>query len=358
LLDEIGELHPGSRIAGVTSLAKRFGVARATAERVLNELARQGYVRQVPGSGTYVADRRTRRVAVLTYQAADSPSFYGPVIDALTTELRQQGHDVRVLCRVIDGSEPHGPSLDRVRQLDAQAYATVGIMNTPYLEELARLGTAIVAADYRPMSLRIDSVAIASMRSGYLATRALLLAGRSRVCYLGVRRARGVEAEEEEPDATAQRIGFERAHAEVGMTVPDGRIRTVGFKQQVDASWFMSDESGAPDGIVCFDDKIADELCEQLRARGRAVPGDVAIVACGGNQKKVSVFRVDPAEMGRIAARMLSERLSWPDLPVRDYLIWPDYYDGGTVPAAASEYILSLLQPCAPALEISEAQVR
>jgi len=48
-------------------------------------------------------------------------------------------------------------------------------------EELARLARALVAVDYRPMSLRVDSVTVASMRSAYLATRALLVAGRRRL---------------------------------------------------------------------------------------------------------------------------------------------------------------------------------
>ena len=73
------------------------------------------------------------------------------------------------------------------------------------------------------------------------------------------------------------------------------------------------------------------------------MPEDVAVIACGGQRKTVSLFLVDPAEMGRVAASLLSERLAWPELPARDYEIWPDYYDGGTVPQAASAYIASLL---------------
>ena len=354
LLQEIRALQPGRRIAGVTSLAKRFGVARATAERVLNELARQGWVRQVPGSGTYVADRRAKRVAVLAHSPLEEPSgFYTLVVQELMRQLEDQGHDAQLLCRLLDGSEPDGPSLDRVRPLEADAYATIGIMNTPYLEELAKLGGAIVATDYQPMSLRVDSVAVASMRCGYLATRALMVAGRSRVCYLGFRRMLGSRKQEEEVDSTAQRIGFERAHAETGLAVPRERIIIAEHGRHAEALQPLLDGPESPDGVVCFADGSASQVCQRIRATGRAVPGDVAVVACGGQKKDVSLFLVDPVEMGRIGARMLSERLSWPSRPARDYLIWPDYYDGKTVPPAATEYIQSVLQT--PNLDTSKA---
>ena len=354
LLQEIRALQPGRRITGVTSLAKRFGVARATAERVLNELARQGWVRQVPGSGTYVADRRAKRVAVLTHSPLEEPSaFYTLVVQELMRQLEDQGHDAQLLCRLLDGSEPDGPSLDRVRQLEADAYATIGIMNTPYLEELAKLGGAIVATDYQPMSVRVDSVAVASMRCGYLATRALMVAGRSRVCYLGFRRMLGSRQQDEEVDSTAQRIGFERAHAETGLAVPRERIIIAEHGRHAEALQPLLDGPESPDGVVCFADGIASQVCQRIRATGRTVPEDVAVVACGGQKKDVSLFLVDPVEMGRIGARMLSERLSWPSRPARDYLIWPDYYDGKTVPPAATEYLQSVLQT--PNLDTSKA---
>ncbi|HUW81486.1 MAG TPA: GntR family transcriptional regulator [Phycisphaerae bacterium] len=339
LLQEISGLQPGSRVPGVTALAERFGVARATAERVLNELARQGYVRQVPGSGTFVADRHIKKVAVLSYELpSEEGRFYTQVGRALTEELQNQGHNVHLLRRTEQAA--HGPDLQQVRDARADAFATLGIMSAPYLEELARLSRALVAVDYRPMSLRVDSVTVASMRSAYLATRALLVAARRRLCYLGVRRGAGYE----EADTFAQRMGFERAHSEAGLDVPQYRIVVAPYFEQVDAVRAHLEGPEACDGVVCFDEEAGSQLCATLRNMGRNVPADVAVIACGGQGRLVSEFLVDPAEMGRVAGKMLSERLSFPDQPPHDYELWPRYHDGGTVPPEADAYIRSVMK--------------
>ncbi len=53
-----GSLPPGARVPSEHELVRRFGVARMTANRALNELAAEGLIVRAPGSGTYVAERR------------------------------------------------------------------------------------------------------------------------------------------------------------------------------------------------------------------------------------------------------------------------------------------------------------
>ncbi|TXR99939.1 GntR family transcriptional regulator [Streptomyces sp. col6] len=52
---ESGELAPGDRVPSTREITKRWGVAMATATKVLTELRREGMVRAVPGVGTVVA---------------------------------------------------------------------------------------------------------------------------------------------------------------------------------------------------------------------------------------------------------------------------------------------------------------
>jgi DNA-binding transcriptional regulator YhcF (GntR family) len=53
-----GELRPGDRVPSTRAIVREWGVAMATATRVLTMLRREGLVRAVPGSGTVVSDRR------------------------------------------------------------------------------------------------------------------------------------------------------------------------------------------------------------------------------------------------------------------------------------------------------------
>ncbi|GHG96035.1 TetR/AcrR family transcriptional regulator C-terminal domain-containing protein [Streptomyces rubradiris] len=52
---EAGELAPGDRVPSTREITKQWGVAMATATKVLTELRREGMVRAVPGVGTVVA---------------------------------------------------------------------------------------------------------------------------------------------------------------------------------------------------------------------------------------------------------------------------------------------------------------
>ncbi|MFI9274343.1 TetR/AcrR family transcriptional regulator C-terminal domain-containing protein [Kitasatospora sp. NPDC052896] len=51
---EAGELAPGDRVPSTREITRRWGVAMATATRVLTELRHEGLVRAVPGVGTVV----------------------------------------------------------------------------------------------------------------------------------------------------------------------------------------------------------------------------------------------------------------------------------------------------------------
>lgn len=61
-----GELAPGDRVPSTRQIVARYGVAMATATKVLAELRRRGLVRAAPGVGTVVVApaRRTRRPVV------------------------------------------------------------------------------------------------------------------------------------------------------------------------------------------------------------------------------------------------------------------------------------------------------
>ncbi|MEV7616326.1 TetR/AcrR family transcriptional regulator C-terminal domain-containing protein [Streptomyces sp. NPDC089799] len=64
---ETGELRPGDRVPSTRAITQRWGVAMATASRVLAALRQEGLVRAVPGVGTVVcavpSARRERNAA-------------------------------------------------------------------------------------------------------------------------------------------------------------------------------------------------------------------------------------------------------------------------------------------------------
>ncbi|MFJ3746475.1 GntR family transcriptional regulator [Streptomyces albidoflavus] len=55
---ESGEMEPGERVPGENTLMAHYGVARETARKALDELAKVGLITKVRGSGTYVREER------------------------------------------------------------------------------------------------------------------------------------------------------------------------------------------------------------------------------------------------------------------------------------------------------------
>ncbi|MEU6092749.1 TetR/AcrR family transcriptional regulator C-terminal domain-containing protein [Streptomyces sp. NPDC047085] len=69
---ETGELAPGDRVPSTREITKQWGVAMATATKVLTELRREGMVRAVPGVGT-VVEAPGRPVRTARSAAASRP---------------------------------------------------------------------------------------------------------------------------------------------------------------------------------------------------------------------------------------------------------------------------------------------
>src|SRR3978361_191978 len=67
---DAGELAPGERVPSTRGIVAEFGVAMATASKVLATLRRDGVVRVVPGVGTVVARPATPARAPGTARAS------------------------------------------------------------------------------------------------------------------------------------------------------------------------------------------------------------------------------------------------------------------------------------------------
>ncbi|MEU2503323.1 TetR/AcrR family transcriptional regulator C-terminal domain-containing protein [Streptomyces sp. NPDC007863] len=73
---ESGELAPGERVPSTREITRQWGVAMATATRVLTELRHEGLVRAVPGVGTVVSapERATAPAPAPTAPAPPAPA--------------------------------------------------------------------------------------------------------------------------------------------------------------------------------------------------------------------------------------------------------------------------------------------
>ncbi|AGZ43582.1 TetR/AcrR family transcriptional regulator C-terminal domain-containing protein [Actinoplanes friuliensis] len=90
-----GELAPGDRIASTRQLTERYGIAMATATKVLSTLREQGLVRAVPGVGTVVTTQAVtpdaapdrERVVRAAVTIADAEGLAGLTMRRLAAEV-------------------------------------------------------------------------------------------------------------------------------------------------------------------------------------------------------------------------------------------------------------------------------
>lgn len=54
-LIEEGKLKPGDKIMSESELCEKYNISRITARRAIDDLAKEGYLRKVPGKGTFVS---------------------------------------------------------------------------------------------------------------------------------------------------------------------------------------------------------------------------------------------------------------------------------------------------------------
>lgn len=128
---ETGELAPGDRVPSTREITRRWGVAMATATKVLTRLRHEGLVRAVPGVGTVVATpNRPRRPS--------SPSRSHP-----TTPRKVPDHALTA-ARIVSTA---------IAVADAEGLAAVSMRRVA-----AELGVATMSL-YRHVSDKVDLLA-------------------------------------------------------------------------------------------------------------------------------------------------------------------------------------------------------
>src|SRR5919197_23008 len=75
-----GAYPPGERLPSIPALTERFGVAKQTVQRAIDQLRLEGAVITKPGSGTYVRGTRRRHAQL-------SRGRYGRATDQITARL-------------------------------------------------------------------------------------------------------------------------------------------------------------------------------------------------------------------------------------------------------------------------------
>lgn len=310
LAAEIAEKYqPGEALATVQSLSERFGVSVATIRNALLILSKDGIVESIHGSGTYVRDvSHLKHIALLTQMDAANfhkMYFFWRMIQHANDLLERKGIPVRCYTGYgqIGKRPPEKVSLDFLHALQSNSFmgvVAIGVCDHTHLVPLLKKHqvpcVGLSGSDFF-VGVNFDKF----IRSGLeeLATQ-----GRKRVAVFANQLSSQDFPRYIQQQALA--LGLEIRPEWIQTDLVAGRNDGwTAFK----ALW--SGFGAKPDGMLCLDDVLFNDMFMALVELGVQVPAQLAIV-CHSNHGSglhypipITQFEFSPEEQAEMVVDAL-----------------------------------------------------
>jgi DNA-binding LacI/PurR family transcriptional regulator len=321
------------RVKTIADIARIAGVSKATVSRALNDstlisvetrervraIAQQhGF--EMNATARSLSRRQTNVIALATYpykpfgpleqQPSESAArdrlpdtFMLEVMSGLVTGLHAHGYDMLVAQISDDDSGWISRYLDAGR-VDGFVLMSAEC-NARHLEELELRGAPFVVWGLDSTSHTFSTVSGDSYAGGRIATQHLLNGGRRRIAFIG-----GPDMEQEAQDRYR---GYSAALRAAYLPVDESLV-TYGWYSSESAAVRMRAllaEHDDIDAVFACSDVMAISVIEELRAVGRRVPEDVAVV--GYDDIALAAHANPPLttvrQSGPLAGRLLADSL-------------------------------------------------
>jgi DNA-binding transcriptional regulator YhcF (GntR family) len=262
---ENGQFPASSRLPSVRTLAKRFQASPNTISKVVSRLMESGLCTARRGVGLFVRSLPSRKLTLLVGNTSPraGSDLDGYIESRLGERLAAEGIDIERY-HVTGDDPPYGPAVERVRK-PGRVIVTIGCTHEPHLKAVADLRRPLLAIGHCPNRTAASSIVANSFRSGYLAARHLIKAGRRRIAYVGrVRRIRQVTLPESE--SLKELAGVQCAFMEEGLQLRNDLI----FSDLADVSARAGDLSEQPDAVIMPDSDDVESI-QAIKALGSSI---------------------------------------------------------------------------------------
>lgn len=227
--------------------------------------------------------------------------FYSVVLQGVEEVCREEGVSLSLLS-VGTGD----PVVAWIRRHEPDALVVAGYFNEDILSEFRACELPIVLTDH--FSSDLFSVNDDNIGGAWLATNHLIERGRNRIAM--------ISGPEEHHSVRLRNRGYRKALFDAGrLADPDLEVAVDPSLDHDEASVLamrrLLDLPKRPDGVFVYNDATALCAMEECKARGIAIPGDIAFVgyddiaAATSVTPSLSTIRVNKEELGRTAAHRL-----------------------------------------------------
>ena len=332
---EGGKYGAGNPLPSVRALMRSHGIARSTANRVLQELSRMGLVRPRRGAGTFVMKRGGSRKIGLIVPGVAVTDFFKPVVSEINRLARESGYELR-FNEV--WSEVREERIAQVREFAAEFIkgnfagviyeplaGPIGDEINPHILELfgkKKIPVILLDCDIVPFPerSRYDVVGVNDLEAGARIAKHLMSFGAKRIHFLICGLC---------PMTFTNRLaGAEAALKLAGAKMPKGGNVLYAEADDLTAlKRYLKRQKQRPDAFICSNDAIAAVFKQTLEKAGLRVPEDVMLTGFADlpiaalMSPTLTTVRQNREQMARAAFRRLMERIADPSLPPCDMFL-------------------------------------
>lgn len=313
--------EPGAKLPTIESVAERAGVSIASVSRALNGKGHVGpstveRVRRAAAELGYTPNHvakslKARRTQQIAFAVSDIGNpVYVAMARAVQAEAKAQGYRVVLLSTDANPSE----ELAVLRSL-GERY-TDGLILCPiritsgHVRALERAAAPVVVIGALPPEVPVDNVAVDSHRGAVEAMEHLIGQGYSRIAFIN-------GPTDTVPGGSRLRA-YQAALINHGIPLDPALVVSGDFQMaggyRAAAQLLML--PARPDAVFCANDLMALGAMRRFREAGLQIPEDLALVGMDDIDNSaittpaLTSVSLGAAERGRLAARMLLQRLS------------------------------------------------
>ncbi|MGC6769344.1 substrate-binding domain-containing protein [Enterococcus sp. LJL128] len=279
-----GEYPDGSVIPPELKLQEICQVSRHTIRQAIALLVNEGFLRKEKGSGTYVDDRykevgesvkRTKTIGVITTYLSDY--IFPSIIRGIEEELRTRGYSLLL------ASTSNDPEQERKCLENMLAQQVDGLIveptksnqynpNLSYYLSFKERGIPVVMINSCYEEIDLPFISLDDVKAGFLATSYLLEQGLKELALI---------VKIDDLQGKLRMKGFIEAFEEENLTFKSSNIFTYATGEKaavVERVVACLEKDTAIQGVVCYNDEIANQLVQQLAAAGKRVPEDFSVI--------------------------------------------------------------------------------
>lgn len=305
-----GRMAQGEKMPSELQLMERYGFSRQTIRKALEELAKDGYVQKVQGSGSFVKSSRTgekNSKTIMFIALFAQHYFFSQYIAGVESVLKENGYALNVS---FSDNRPE----DEARCLeDAIEKGYAGILLVParsaciyanlYLyKKIRQLRIPCITLGGQLPYSGFPCVIMDDYEGGKMAAKYLIDKGHTRIACIMNRT---------ECSGCMRYAGYQSALMEAGIKEEPGWAQWYEyetFREFLENGELTERCLSKVTSVFCFNDEMALAIIELLKKQGIRVPEDMSVIGyddsymCMFGEKKLTSIRQEPVEQGKRAA--------------------------------------------------------